>query len=126
MLSRLREEVARGDGGVLGSHERRFPMMVGHSGVNLELAVQKRFRKPGFHKQFFLAHPFVLADFSNSTSNPVFDGTLKQALAMGLGQSPCLTALTTLGTSSFVTLRSRLQVESRISSLNPLLRQSAP
>ena len=35
----------------------------------------------------------VLADFSNSTSDPVFDGTLKQALAVDLEQSPFLNIL---------------------------------
>jgi eukaryotic-like serine/threonine-protein kinase len=32
----------------------------------------------------------VLADFTNSTGDPVFDETLKQALAVNLGQSPFL------------------------------------
>src|SRR5437660_11288103 len=32
----------------------------------------------------------LLADFVNSTRDPVFDGTLKQALAVQLGQSPFL------------------------------------
>jgi eukaryotic-like serine/threonine-protein kinase len=32
----------------------------------------------------------VLADFANKTGDPVFDDTLKQALAVGLGQSPFL------------------------------------
>jgi len=32
----------------------------------------------------------LLADFANSTGEPVFDGTLKQALAVQLGQSPFL------------------------------------
>jgi eukaryotic-like serine/threonine-protein kinase len=32
----------------------------------------------------------VLADFANSTGDPVFDDTLKQALAVNLGQSPFL------------------------------------
>ncbi len=32
----------------------------------------------------------VLADFANSTGDPVFDDTLKQALAVDLGQSPFL------------------------------------
>jgi len=32
----------------------------------------------------------LLADFSNTTGDPVFDGTLKQALAVQLGQSPFL------------------------------------
>ncbi|MFZ0761125.1 MAG: protein kinase [Candidatus Sulfotelmatobacter sp.] len=35
----------------------------------------------------------VLADFSNSTSDPVFDDTLKQALAVDLEQSPFLNIL---------------------------------
>ena len=32
----------------------------------------------------------LIADFTNTTSEPVFDGTLKQALAVQLGQSPYL------------------------------------
>src|ERR1700690_4041636 len=35
----------------------------------------------------------VLADFTNSTRDPVFDGTLKQALAVDLEQSPFLNIL---------------------------------
>jgi eukaryotic-like serine/threonine-protein kinase len=35
----------------------------------------------------------VLADFANSTGNPVFDDTLKQALAVSLRQSPFLNVL---------------------------------
>ena len=35
----------------------------------------------------------VLADFANSTGNPVFDDTLKQALAISLRQSPFLKVL---------------------------------
>src|SRR5260370_36912269 len=32
----------------------------------------------------------VLADFANTTGDPVFDGTLKQALSVDLDQSPFL------------------------------------
>jgi len=35
----------------------------------------------------------VLADFTNTTNDPVFDGTLKQALGVQLGQSPYLNIL---------------------------------
>ena len=35
----------------------------------------------------------VLADFANTTGDPVFDGTLKQALAVDLEQSPFLNIL---------------------------------
>jgi len=36
----------------------------------------------------------VIADFANTTGDPVFDGTLKQALAVDLEQSPFLRVLT--------------------------------
>jgi eukaryotic-like serine/threonine-protein kinase len=51
---------------------------------------------------FLLHHPnskltdkdtVVLADFTNTTGDPVFDDTLKQALAVQLGQSPFLNIL---------------------------------
>jgi eukaryotic-like serine/threonine-protein kinase len=35
----------------------------------------------------------VLADFANSTGDPVFDDTLKQALSVALNQSPFLNVL---------------------------------
>ena len=35
----------------------------------------------------------VIADFANTTGDQVFDGTLKQALAVGLGQSPYLSVV---------------------------------
>ncbi|HEY5281773.1 MAG TPA: serine/threonine-protein kinase, partial [Polyangia bacterium] len=35
----------------------------------------------------------VLADFTNKTGDPVFDDTMKQALAVGLGQSPFFNVL---------------------------------
>jgi len=35
----------------------------------------------------------VLADFANATGDPIFDGALKQALAVQLGQSPFLNVL---------------------------------
>ena len=38
----------------------------------------------------------VLADFSNTTGDPVFDDTLKQAISVQLGQSPFLNILSEL------------------------------
>jgi eukaryotic-like serine/threonine-protein kinase len=35
----------------------------------------------------------VLADFNNTTGDPVFDGTLRQGLAIGLGESPFLSLI---------------------------------
>src|SRR5438034_3873197 len=44
-------------------------------------------------KQLTEKDSIVLADFANKTGDPVFDDTLKQALAVDLGQSPFLNIL---------------------------------
>jgi eukaryotic-like serine/threonine-protein kinase len=49
----------------------------------------------------------VLADFINSTGDPVFDGTLKQALAVDLGQSPFLNILSDRKVSETLRLMGR-------------------
>jgi serine/threonine protein kinase/tetratricopeptide (TPR) repeat protein len=49
----------------------------------------------------------VLADFTNSTGEPVFDGTLKQALAVDLEQSPFLNILSDSKTVATLKLMGR-------------------
>jgi tetratricopeptide (TPR) repeat protein len=49
----------------------------------------------------------VLADFTNSTGDPVFDGTLKQALAVDLEQSPFLNILSDRKVSETLKLMGR-------------------
>ncbi len=49
----------------------------------------------------------VLADFSNNTGDPVFDGTLKQALAVDLEQSPFLNILSERRVSETLRLMGR-------------------
>ncbi len=49
----------------------------------------------------------VLADFTNSTGDPVFDGTLKQALAVDLEQSPFLNILSERKVSETLRLMGR-------------------
>jgi eukaryotic-like serine/threonine-protein kinase len=49
----------------------------------------------------------VLADFENSTGDPVFDGALKQALAVQLGQSPFLNILSDRKVSETMRLMGR-------------------
>ena len=49
----------------------------------------------------------VLADFNNKTGDPVFDETLKQALAMELGQSPFLNILSDQKMASALRLMGR-------------------
>ena len=49
----------------------------------------------------------VLADFVNSTGDPVFDDALKQALAVDLGQSPFLNVLSDRRTSETLRLMGR-------------------
>jgi eukaryotic-like serine/threonine-protein kinase len=49
----------------------------------------------------------VLADFANLTGDAVFDGTLKQALAANLGQSPFLNVLSDIKVTSTLRLMGR-------------------
>jgi tetratricopeptide (TPR) repeat protein len=49
----------------------------------------------------------VLADFDNTTGDPVFDGALKQALAVQLGQSPLLNILSDRKVSETLRLMGR-------------------
>ena len=49
----------------------------------------------------------VLADFDNTTGDPVFDGALKQALAVQLGQSPFLNILSDRKVSETLRLMGR-------------------
>jgi len=49
----------------------------------------------------------VLADFANSTGDPVFDDTLKQALSVSLGQSPFLNILSDDKVASTLQLMTR-------------------
>jgi eukaryotic-like serine/threonine-protein kinase len=53
----------------------------------------------------------VLADFTNSTGDPVFDGTLKQALAVDLEQSPFLNILSDSKTGETLKLMGRTSSE---------------
>ena len=53
----------------------------------------------------------VLADFINSTGDPVFDGTLKQALAVDLEQSPFLNILSDRRVSETLKLMGRAPTE---------------
>jgi serine/threonine protein kinase/tetratricopeptide (TPR) repeat protein len=49
----------------------------------------------------------VLADFTNTTGDPVFDGTLRQGLAIELGQSPFLNLLSDQRISQTLSFMSR-------------------
>jgi serine/threonine protein kinase/tetratricopeptide (TPR) repeat protein len=53
----------------------------------------------------------ILADFTNSTGEPVFDGTLKQALAVDLEQSPFLNILSDSKVADTLRLMGRAPTE---------------
>jgi eukaryotic-like serine/threonine-protein kinase len=53
----------------------------------------------------------VIADFVNTTGDPVFDGTLKQALAVSLGQSPYLNIVSDPKTRATMKLMGRAMDE---------------
>jgi len=69
--------------------EKRWKMLVPSGLAFLALAVAGYFY---FHRtpRFTEKDTIVLADFSNATGDPVFDGTLRQGLSVQLEQSPFL------------------------------------
>ena len=58
-------------------------------------------------KQLMEKDTIVLADVANSTGDPVFDNTLKQALSIALGQSPFLNVLSDNKVSATLQLMAR-------------------
>ena len=82
-------------------------MAVGAAALAAAIAVGSYFY---FHRAPILTEKdtIVLADFSNTTGEPVFDGsTLKEALAVDLGQSPFLNILSEEKTAETLRLMGR-------------------
>ena len=65
-------------------------VLTGAAGVLILLGFVAVFLYLKAHKAQVLAPnaSIVVADFANTTGNPIFDGTLREALALDLGQSP--------------------------------------
>jgi len=72
-------------------HQHQWQWTVAGMGILLVAAALYVFyvRRPSAAK-LTARDPIVLADFVNTTGDSVFDGTLKQALSVELGQSPFL------------------------------------
>jgi eukaryotic-like serine/threonine-protein kinase len=68
---------------------RKLALGVGVAGIIAALAIA-RFLYPHRAHALTDTDTIVLADFSNTTGDPVFDGTLRQGLAIQLEQSPFL------------------------------------
>ncbi len=85
-------EMAAGLAAPLAEHQRRSrPWVVGSVPVSLALLIAAGvwlFTHPG--RLLTDQDTLVLADFTNTTGEPVFDGALKVALAVSLEQSPFL------------------------------------
>src|SRR6202451_2540902 len=70
------------------------------------IALGLRFRRRQSHK-LTEQDSLVLADFANSTGDPVFDDTLKQAVSVQLGQSPFLNILSDAKTRATLKLMAK-------------------
>jgi DNA-binding winged helix-turn-helix (wHTH) protein/tetratricopeptide (TPR) repeat protein len=84
---------ARTEEAATGTHLRkRWMLLVGATVVVAALALTGYFY---FHRAPKLTNKdtIVLADFANSTGDPVFDDTLRQGLAVQLAQSPFLSLI---------------------------------
>jgi tetratricopeptide (TPR) repeat protein/predicted Ser/Thr protein kinase len=77
-----------------GTKSTRWWMVTGAAVLVVGLAVGGRLLFP--HKVHALTDKdtIVLADFTNTTGDPVFDGTLRQGLSVQLEQSPFLSIIT--------------------------------
>lgn len=75
------------------AHTRRWLFAAATSLVVIGCAIAAWFYRSGQRAALSATDTVVVADFSNSTGDPVFDDALKQALLVQLGQSPFLNVL---------------------------------
>ena len=75
------------------SHFRKFIPWLAGIFLIAAIALAGFFYSPGHARALTDKDTVVLSDFVNTTGDPVFDGTLKQALAFQLEQSPYLNLL---------------------------------
>jgi tetratricopeptide (TPR) repeat protein/predicted Ser/Thr protein kinase len=88
-LQRLKRDSDSGRAAVVAGVPKRWKLLVPAAAAVLALVAAGYFylhRKPTLTDQ----DTIVLADFTNTTGDPVFDGTLRQGLAIQLEQSPFL------------------------------------
>ena len=88
-----REQIASISNPIRGQSESRWRVIVPASMIVLALAAGGYFY---FHRATKLTDrdTIVLADFTNSTGDPVFEGALRQGLSVQLEQSPFLSLVT--------------------------------
>jgi predicted Ser/Thr protein kinase len=91
----LRSGATTGAGGALAagaaiSRKRRWPLMVGATGVVAAAVAAGAYFSAHRAPKLNSKDSIVLADFTNTTGDSAFDGTLRQGLAAQLGQSPFL------------------------------------
>jgi eukaryotic-like serine/threonine-protein kinase len=87
---------------------RKLVWAIGAAVVILAVAVGAwLYRQTHRPAQFAEKDTIVLADFTNTTGDSVFDGTLKQALAIQLEQSPFLNVLSDRRVSSTLKMMNR-------------------
>jgi tetratricopeptide (TPR) repeat protein len=90
-LQRLKRDTEPVKVAVAAAPPRRMPWIAGVAGLILIAAAGAAY--VFFHRRapkFTEKDTIVLADFTNSTGDPVFDGTLRQGLSAQLEQSPFL------------------------------------
>jgi eukaryotic-like serine/threonine-protein kinase len=99
-LQRLKRDVESGSSVELheaspkpAKHKKRWPVFSAAAIVTVMLVAGLLFLHNRKAHALTGTDTIVLADFANSTGNPVFDDTLKQALAISLRQSPFLKVL---------------------------------
>jgi serine/threonine protein kinase len=89
-----------------GARSKRWPWIAGAALIVLALVGADYFLRWGAPK-LTDKDTIVLADFANTTGDPVFDGTLRQGLAAQLEQSPFLTLISDQRVAQTLTLMAK-------------------
>ena len=95
VASHIRRRAIESTAATSTAPRRRWPIAVGASVAIVAILALAAVAYFHFHRAPVLTEKdtIVLADFTNSTGDPVFDGTLRQGLAIQLEQSPFLNLL---------------------------------
>jgi serine/threonine protein kinase/predicted Zn-dependent protease len=109
-LKRESEQTVLGAVARLENAQRKYPRMIVYVLALAAVAAATSyyfFHRPQPTSALKERDLIVLADFTNNTGEPVFDNTLKEALAINLGQSPFLNVLPDLTVNQALRLMGR-------------------
>ena len=108
-LQRLKRDSASTKLSTVAAPKKRLPWIAGSALVLIAAVGAAYFYLPRHTRTLTEKDTIVLADFTNTTGDPVFEGTLRQGLSAQLEQSPFLNLLSDQRVFETLTLMSKPQ-----------------